>query len=113
MTESNKSKTERRRFPRVMAPVYYRVAKSSTLREQVSNISLGGVRIYSDERIDEGERLELEFFLPSGSSVEAIARVVWIKELPPKAGALYDVGLEFIDLSDEAVEVLKAVLEDK
>jgi len=79
MTAFDKYKTERRCFPRVMVPVYYRSPRILTKKRQVSNISLAGVRIYSDEYINEAERLELEFFLPNGFSVKALARVVWIK----------------------------------
>jgi len=65
--EYNK-KEDRRKYSRLNPPIYYRVARSKDLRQRVSNISLGGVRIYSDERFDEGESVELEFFLPGGHS---------------------------------------------
>lgn len=113
MDRKEKYKTERRRFPRVMVPVHYRSPRILTKKRQVSNISLAGVRIFSDEYLNEGERLELEFILPSGFSVKALARVVWIKEQPPGSAAPYDVGLEFIDLHEKAKNELKAVLEDK
>lgn len=79
----------------------------------MSDLSLGGVRIYSDEWHNVGELLELEFFLPGGSLIEAIGRVVWIKEMPSRAEALYDVGLEFVELSDAAIKKLKGVLKNK
>lgn len=113
MRKSGKFKTERRRFPRVMAPVFYRAPRILTKKRRVSNISVAGVRIYSDEYLKEGERLELKFFLPSGLTFEAIARVAWIKELPPGSEVVYDVGLEFLDLSDKMVKELKGVLGDK
>lgn len=94
------------------APVYYRPASIFKARYNISNISLGGIRIYSDEHLKEGKRLELELLLPSGKSVEAIARVVWIKELPQGAKARYDVGLEFISLPLDAKEELKLILDD-
>lgn len=112
MIERNESTQDRRRFPRVKAPVYYRPASILKARHRITNISLGGLRIYSDERLKEGKRLEIELFLPSGHSVEAIARVVWIKELPPDSKAHYDVGLEFISLPPNALQELKSVLED-
>lgn len=113
MSESDKSDKERRRFPRLAAPVYYRVAKSDDLRQRVSNISVGGVRIYSDERYEIGQRLELELFFPNNVSGKGIARVVWIKELPPGSGAVYDVGLEFLDLPDIAIRELLAAFKEK
>jgi hypothetical protein len=74
---------------------------------------MGGVRIYSDERLDVDEEVELELHFPNGFSGKGSARVVWIKELPPDSGASYDVGLEFLELPDEAIEELKEALKEK
>ncbi len=110
MSDSDKSGKDRRRFPRIAAPVYYRVAKSEDLRQRVSDISMGGVRLYSDERFEIGQKLDLELYFPNDVSGKVIARVVWIKELPPGAGAVYDVGLEFLELPDHAVREQLAAL---
>jgi c-di-GMP-binding flagellar brake protein YcgR len=110
MSESDKSGEERRRFPRIAAPVYYRLAKSDDLRQRVSNISLGGVRLYSDERYEIGQTLDLELFFPNDVSGKVTAIVRWIKELPPGSGAVYDVGLEFLELPDDAVREQLAAL---
>ncbi|UCE40518.1 MAG: PilZ domain-containing protein [Candidatus Aminicenantes bacterium] len=111
--KENNSPKDRRRFPRVSSRVYYRIGKSQSLRQRVSNISLAGVRIYSDERLDAGEEVELELYFPNGFSGKGSARVVWIKELPPGSGTSYDVGLEFLNLSEEVVKELTEVLKDK
>lgn len=112
MEEDNSTKN-RRRFPRLSSQVYYRIGKSQSFRQRVSDISMGGVRIYSDERLDVDERVELELHFPNGFSGKGIARVAWIKELPPGSGASYDVGLEFLELPDEAIEELKEALKEK
>ena len=111
--EEDNSYKNRRRFPRLSSQVYYRIGKSQSLRQRVSDISMGGVRIYSDERLDVDERVELELHFPNGFSGKGSARVVWIKELPPNSGASYDVGLEFLELPDEAIEELKEALKEK
>ncbi len=54
--------------------------------------------------------MDLEFFLPDGATVKARMKVVWIKEMPPESDAVYDVGMEFVGLSEGAAEKLKAVL---
>ena len=110
MGKSNKSNTERRQYPRVMASVFYKAPEHLSPKRRVSDLSLGGVRIYSDERLNMEGRLELEFFLPDGSTVKATAKVAWIKEMPEGAEALYDVGMELIELSKAAIEKLKTVL---
>jgi len=110
MGKSDKLKTERRRYPRVMAPVFYRGQKHLSPKRRVSNLSLGGVRIFSDEWLGVGEKLALEFFLPDGSTVEAITKVAWIKEMPEEGEAVYDVGMEFLELSEDDMNKLKKVL---
>jgi Tfp pilus assembly protein PilZ len=112
MREEDNSYKDRREFPRLSGQVYYRIGKSQALRQRVSNISLGGLRIYSDTRWDIGEKVDLELHFPNGFSGQGKARVVWIKELPPASGSSYDVGLEFLDLPEgvrkELAEALKA-----
>ena len=102
--------TERRRYQRVTIPVFYRIPEHSAARRQVQNLSLGGVRIYSDEDLDIGQTLELEFFLPNGITIGAAAKVVWIKKQQPGSEWLYDVGMEFIRLSEVALMELDSVL---
>ncbi len=113
MGELDKSKTERRRFPRIVVPVLYRMPRIFGAKKRVSNLSLGGARIYSDTQLKVGQNLELELFLPDGSTAEALARVVWIKEMPEGAEAYYDVGLEFLDLSKKTKEQLDTILKQK
>lgn len=111
MNESNKPDFDKRRFPRVKAPVLYRPIKLLGPRRRILDISPGGVRIYSDEQLREEDQLELELFLPNGQTIVATARVVWIKRLPPDEDARFDVGLEFTSLPDNATQELKYVLD--
>jgi hypothetical protein len=78
-------------------------------REPV-DLSLGGVRIYSDEELRVGELLKMEFFLPEVPPVTYTAEVVWIERLPEDAPAKFDVGLKFIQLEPEAARLLVQVL---
>lgn len=111
--EEDNSQKDRRRFPRLPSKIYYRIGKSQSLRQRVSNISLGGVRIYSDTRWDIDEEVELELHFPDGFSGKGSARIVWVKELPPDSGASYDVGLEFLEFPEEAIKELTEALKDK
>jgi len=103
-------KDDRRRYQRVLVPVLYRIPDHSTPKRQVKNLSVGGVRIYSDEDLDIGQTLELEFFLPNGITIEAAAKVVWIKKQQAGSEGLYDVGMEFTNLSEVAMMELDSVL---
>lgn len=105
-----KRKLDRRRFPRLKAPVHLRPSPLFGKRSRILDISQGGAHVYSDRLFQSGEKLEIKIFLPKGSSVEATARVVWIKERPPDFDAFYDVGIEFIRLPYESIRRLKSVL---
>jgi hypothetical protein len=82
------------------------------MSSKASNISLAGVRIYSNKPLKIGQALEIELLIPSGNSLKAIVRVVWINAMPPGSEALYDVGLEFLNIADDVISKLKFVLED-
>ena len=112
MTVQKKSKFDRRRFPRVKAPVYYRPASIFGIKGQTANISLAGMRIYSNKPFKKGQALEIELLLPSGNSLKAIVRIVWISAMPPGSEALYDVGLEFLNIADDVIPKLQFALED-
>jgi PilZ domain len=74
------------------------------------DISLGGVRIFSDEDMRVGALLKMEFFLPDVTPVTYTAEVVWIEALPAGAPAHFDVGLKFIQLEPAAIKLLMSVL---
>jgi hypothetical protein len=107
----NKDRQERRRYPRLRAPVYCRpVGPSAGQGGQPVDLSLGGVRVYSDNPIEPGRRLEVELQLPDASTLTLLSEVVWIQELPEGAPASFDIGLQFLDLTPEDVEALETVL---
>ena len=73
-------------------------------------MSLGGVRVYSDDRHKVGNLVKMEFFVTGAPPVTYTAEVVWIEALPKGAPAKYDVGLKFVDLSRAAYDLLLGVL---
>ncbi|HEX8790769.1 MAG TPA: PilZ domain-containing protein [Polyangiaceae bacterium] len=103
---------ERRRYRRIQAPVYCRPAGVSLLarHRELVDISLGGVRVYSDDRYRVGALVKMEFFVDGGPTVTYTAEVVWIEALPPGEPAKYDVGLKFVDLSPQALAFLTSLL---
>lgn len=109
---------ERRKFKRVSAPIYARplggvsAPVGDPAKRNVQDISMGGVRVYTDDRYKKGNRLELELFLPSGESLTLLSEIVWVDELAPGAEAKYEVGLRYVDASPEELTALEAVLHD-
>jgi c-di-GMP-binding flagellar brake protein YcgR len=112
---------DRRKFRRLKAPVFYRPVGLSFLRrlrgkddrEQAIDISLGGVRIYSDDELKVGSRLELDLFLPDDTTLATKAVVVWVHELPSGGPAKYDVGVRFDEMDDSDQQRLSHVLDEE
>lgn len=102
---------ERRRYPRLQRPVFYRVPSFFDRWKSVCDVGLGGCRIYSDEEMKHGKQIILEVLLPDGTTVRARARVVWTKTVPEGGPAAYEVGLEFLSVNDESWDVLTQYLE--
>ena len=107
------SASDRRQYPRVKAPIYCRAARFRSTRRRVVDLGLGGVRVFSDEPFKVGKRLELELFLPDDTSVECLAEVVWVSELPDEQPAKYDVGLHFLHVPEGGIRKLADVLHDE
>lgn len=77
-------------------------------RYNTRDISLGGMRVLSDEALAVGSRLELDVLLPDESIVRCWATVVWVDELD--AGARFEIGLRFTDMAEPDIQRLASVL---
>jgi len=99
-------------YPRLQAPVYFTKLGSRFFRRRHRRFDpvLGGVRVYTDEEPKEGSKLQLEIFLPDGTSVNCKVGVARVELLPPGSPARYDVGLCFIAIHPHDRERLSAVL---
>lgn len=103
----------RRKYPRYNAPICYRSASLFSARKPLVNISLGGIRIYSDDEFKIGKRLEIELILPDDSVLTCTAKVIWQKLLDDGSVARYDTGLQFLDISSDHLNRLSGVLADQ
>jgi len=79
-------------------------------KRNTRDVSLGGARILSDEAFSAGSRLELDVFLPDGSTVRCWAEVVWLAPLEPGHEARFEVGLKFSDMALEDYQRLATAL---
>lgn len=107
--------SDRRRYPRVEADVFCRPAGLTWMHHQrnTQDISLGGMRVFSDEAFGIHSRLELDVMLPDGSAVRVWAEVVWVGELGPGAHSKFEVGLRFTDIAEQDVQRLASVLSSR
>jgi hypothetical protein len=101
----------RRQYSRYNAPICYRSASLFSARKPLVNISLGGIRIFSDDEFKVGRRLELELILPNDTILTCTAKVVWQSPLPEGAPAKYDTGLQFLDISTDSIHQLSGFLD--
>lgn len=103
---------DRRRFPRVRAPIFFQIPRLRDEHRPVLDVSLGGLRVYSDDAFTLGERFQLELLLPpNGTEISALAQVAWIEALPPGAPARFDVGFELLIVDDDGLRLLGRALE--
>lgn len=77
-------------------------------------MSMGGLRVYSDEPFKTGARMEIDLFPPDGDGdfVTCLTEVVWIKEIPGGNPANYDVGLQYLDVPPEAQALLAKIVDE-
>jgi len=90
---------DRRRFPRLNVPVFYRPARLFGPRKPAQDVSRGGIRVYTDEPLELGTRLEIELFVGEDESLTVDVRVAWVRELH-ETGARYEAGLEFLAMDE-------------
>ena len=79
-------------------------------RRNTQDVSLGGMRVYSDEDYPIGSRLDLDVLITDQEPVRCWATVVWRAELGVGAPAKFDVGLKFTDLAPSDLQRLAGVL---
>jgi c-di-GMP-binding flagellar brake protein YcgR len=106
---------ERRKYPRfsIRLPVQYRNVK--TLSEPyigalTRDMGEGGIRFIGNEFLSLANRLVLTISLPAPAHpVKIISKVAWIRKVP--MGDQYEIGNQFLSMSDEDKKELKSFLE--
>jgi hypothetical protein len=91
------------KYPRVKAPALFRGSGFFDSREPMQLDHVLGLRVFSDERVTEGKRLHVEFFLPDRTSVTVHTRVHWTTALQKGAGASFEVGLQLLHTPPESL----------
>ena len=84
-------------------------------RDVTRNIGGGGICITTTEKLNECDRILVEIDLPTGDRVRSRGRVAWVSKFEfkgPKPQKGYEVGIEFLDISEsDRVLVEKFVFE--
>lgn len=106
---------ERRRYPRYSLglPVQYKNIKalsSPFAGALTKDIGEGGIRFIGNEFLSLANRLVLTLLLPAPAhSIKIISKVAWIRKMP--MGDQYEIGNQFLTMSDEDKKELKDYLE--
>jgi hypothetical protein len=102
----------RRMYRRIQAPIHCRQAGVEFFAPHIEpiDISFGGLRIYSDEEYAVGAYLRLDIFVPGASPATFTAEVMWILASDKGAPGRFDVGLAFVGLTPEALNILRPLL---
>ena len=104
------AESDRRLYPRLNVPMLWRSPGVAANLSRTVNMSLGGARVFSDERLRIGTRLNIELLAGPENVIKVLARVVWIDELDAGSPARFDVGLEFLDVPNEMMSRLAVLL---
>lgn len=74
----------------------------------VNDISFGGMRICSERHMEADTRLRMEIIVAmSKPSVTVMGRVASCRKIPGKSPALYNTGIEFVDITKKDILALK------
>ncbi|MBL8914113.1 MAG: PilZ domain-containing protein [Archangium sp.] len=73
---------------------------AGTLTFTSEDLSTGGAFLRSDLLLEQGEALSLFFDVPGSISVQAQARVAWVRRFP-EPGQVAGMGVEFVGIREE------------
>jgi hypothetical protein len=104
--------TDQRQSPRVSVDLDAEIQQEDKVfRGKVLNCSLSGIFLRTDEKLADGERVEVRIFLPGiDTPIVAASRVIWTdwNDLKERPGF----GMHFLTLSDDQALLLRAFLYD-
>jgi len=110
--KKREKKNDKRQFRRVTAPVYFTYTPLLSRPSTPVDISPGGLRMCSDEKIKVGKRIDLTMTLSDGRMIECQGQVVWVKALPPGSRAKLVGGVGFLQMTKENERIMTEYLEE-
>ncbi|MDD5454432.1 MAG: PilZ domain-containing protein [Candidatus Ratteibacteria bacterium] len=102
---------ERRKSVRISPPltlrfIVYSQNKAKEFVAFIKDISLEGVRIELEEKLPKGSMIEAQIYSPELPSIDLIGTVVREIDFDKGGRIFYEVGMQFLEMSDEARERL-------
>ncbi|MFH0754326.1 MAG: PilZ domain-containing protein [Candidatus Omnitrophota bacterium] len=108
----------RRRFPRANFPCMIKIFQEEKVQDAIlmhtENLSIGGVAVIIKKAFElfAGVVVDVDL-MDGGDPISCQARVVWVvrrKGIEEHKPFFYDVGLEFVDLKEEARRRIEAMV---
>lgn len=110
---------DKRRFPRVSYKCNIIIQRGKKGPVSIStfteNISVGGVCIILEEPLEIFSEVEMELFFGNGiGSIKCKGSAVWVVKRTglDKSRAVYDTGIEFLDISDVDKAKIETIIND-
>lgn len=109
---------DNRKFPRLNlnCDIKVKCAEDGTVIKSVTeNVGVGGVAVILDKAIERFSTCELKFKVDDEQpEISCSGKVMWIVPMKDLHGrkTRYDVGIEFVDLDDEAREEIRTAIEN-
>ena len=112
MSDEQDGGADRRRYPRypLSLLVQYRFNTfEDFLAEYSVNISIGGIFIRTDQPLEEGSMVYLQFSLTDGSRlIEGMGKVVRVNA-PGVRGRVAGMGVEFVNFDEESMALINDI----
>ncbi len=81
------------------------------LSYKVKKISLGGMLIETMQSFELEDRVPMDIYLPGGKTAMFYGRIASCLPTPHATTMLYDVGIEFLEMSEESRAIIKEFIE--
>lgn len=109
---------DNRKFPRMNLSCEIKVKcaeDGALIKSKTENIGVGGVAVVLDKSLERFSTCDVRLKVSADQDeISCEGKVMWIVPMKDMHGrkTRYDVGIEFIDLSDDAREAIRAAIED-
>lgn len=105
-TRNQIQETEQRRYHRIkiIVGLVCRRSQRNNINVFTDDVSLGGIRFFSQQSLEKKEEVSLEIPSGYGETIRIEGRIIWIDQKGPHS---YEGGIEFTRLSEENLQVWK------
>jgi len=102
---------ERRQFVRVRCPCKITSPghQKHTIFTQTENISAGGVRLITEERLKPSSIIDLDIHIKNGEFISCKGKVLWVfarKATSDIGPVVFDTGIEFYHIKDKEARAI-------